>query len=183
MSGLLKFFPPHVKEPYVLTSGLSQKILLTQNNSIFKNKIVFFYFTAGWCPHCVKFSPTLVRYYDIIQEKYNKNNKNNNKNENKNNQMIKPFEVIVVPWETNQKDLKDLLINDYSGKFYTLPLHENNNNENDNIINHFNKSVFHISQIPSLVAVDADRGVLVSSSMIPMIKADVQDGGERYPWW
>lgn len=98
-------------------------------------KLVFFYFSASWCPPCRAFTPQLSSFYTTHKEK-------------------KKFEVILVSWDEKKEDFLS-----YYEKmpWLALPFEDKEAAE-------FLTKGFSVESIPTLIGVEADSGKIVTTT-------------------
>lgn len=98
-------------------------------------KLIFFYFSASWCPPCRAFTPQLAAFYKNYKDKKN-------------------FEVIFVSWDKNKEDFAN-----YYEKmpWLALPFEDRAGGE-------FLMKGFSVESIPTLIGVDADTGKIVTTT-------------------
>ncbi len=69
---------------------LDGKSLASYDDVVTPEKYYIFYYTASWCGPCLRFTPSLVKWY------------NDNKNDN--------FEIVVITWDENTRDMKNYAV-------------------------------------------------------------------------
>ncbi|KAK7200041.1 tryparedoxin 1 [Novymonas esmeraldas] len=134
MAGLAQYLP-----------GLEQ--LQKQNSQVevssLSGKIVFFYFSASWCPPCRGFTPLLKEFYDKLHESKN-------------------FEVIFTSWDEEEDDF-----NGYYAKMPWLAIPFSKRNIVEALTKHFK-----VNSIPTMIGVDADSGDIVTTRARQMVVTD-----------
>ncbi|KAK7200042.1 tryparedoxin 1 [Novymonas esmeraldas] len=134
MSGLAKFLQDATK--------LQKKGSEVEVSSL-SGKIVFFYFSASWCPPCRGFTPQLKEFYDKFHESKN-------------------FEVVLAPWDEEEED--------FDGYFEKMPWLAIPFSKR-NIVEALNKE-FKVESIPTVIGVDADSGDIVTTRARQTIVTD-----------
>ena len=117
-----------------------------------KEQIIGLYFTASWCPPCMRFTPQLKRAYASIRQDQGKD-----------------FEVLQVPWDQDEEQYKEYLEN---VPWPALPF-------NDRRIDELNR-VYNVAAIPRLVLVRARDGKVINSEAQDYLASDVL--GRADPW-
>ncbi|KPA80475.1 tryparedoxin (TXN1) [Leptomonas pyrrhocoris] len=134
MSGLDKYLPNIQK----LRRGDSEVDVKSLSG-----KLVFFYFSASWCPPCRGFTPQLIEFYDKFHEKKN-------------------FEVIFCTWDEEEDG--------YSGYYAKMPWLAVPFAQSS-VVQELTKH-FSVESIPTLIGVDADTGKVVTTSARAMVVKD-----------
>ncbi|EAN86318.1 putative tryparedoxin 1 [Trypanosoma cruzi] len=114
-------------------------------------KTVFFYFSASWCPPCRGFTPTLVEFYEKFRESKN-------------------FEVVLVTWDDEEE-----AYNGYFAKMPWLAIPFSSRAELEAL-----RSTFGVETIPTVIAVNADTGAVVSTKGRERLLTDPE--GKNFPW-
>nr|1EZK_A Chain A, TRYPAREDOXIN I [Crithidia fasciculata] len=97
-------------------------------------KLVFFYFSASWCPPCRGFTPQLIEFYDKFHESKN-------------------FEVVFCTWDEEEDGFAG-----YFAKMPWLAVPFAQSEAVQKLSKHFN-----VESIPTLIGVDADSGDVVTT--------------------
>lgn len=127
MAGLVQYLPDIQRLPDNKGNEVSVESLA--------GKIVFFYFSASWCPPCRGFTPQLAAFY-------------NNKKKEKN------FEVIWISWDEEKSD--------YTGYFEKMPWLAVPF-EKSVVVKALTEK-FSVESIPTLIGVDANTGKVVTTT-------------------
>ncbi|KAG5473781.1 hypothetical protein LSCM1_04411 [Leishmania martiniquensis] len=136
MSGLSKFLGDLTK--------LQKQDAEVELNSLC-GKVVFFYFSASWCPPCRGFTPQLAEFY-------------------KEHAKSKNFEVVLATWDEEEEDF-----NSYYAKmpWLSIPF------KHRNLVEALSKS-FDVTSIPMMVGIDADSGDVLSTRARHALTMDPQ---------
>lgn len=127
MSGLAKYFPN--------TSKFIRNDKSEHDIQSLSGKLVFFYFSASWCPPCRGFTPQLAEFYGKFKDSKN-------------------FEIIWISWDEEQDD--------YDGYFAKMPwlaLPFPDRNGVELLVKEFS-----VESIPTLIGVNADSGEVVTTT-------------------
>eukprot|EP00796_Vickermania_ingenoplastis_P000802 gene802-443_t len=127
MSGLPKYFPNAKK--FVRKDGTEVAM------ESLAGKLVFFYFSASWCPPCRGFTPQLAEFYSKYKD-------------------AKNFEIIWISWDEEKGD--------YTGYFEKMPWMALPFEDRAGV-EHLVKE-FAVESIPTLVGVEADTGKVVTTT-------------------
>lgn len=127
MSGLAKYFPNTTK--FLRNDGTEVPM------ESLAGKLVFFYFSASWCPPCRGFTPQLADFYNKYKD-------------------AKNFEIIWISWD-EEKD-------DYTGYFAKMPWTALPFEDRPGV-EHLVKE-FKVESIPTLVGVEANTGNVVTTT-------------------
>ncbi|RNF05040.1 tryparedoxin [Trypanosoma conorhini] len=114
-------------------------------------KTVFFYFSASWCPPCRGFTPVLAEFYNKFHESKN-------------------FEVVLVSWDEEEDGFTE-----YYAKMPWLAIPFANRDEIESL-----RKTFNVEAIPTLIAVNADTGAVVSTKGRERLVSDQE--GKNFPW-
>lgn len=117
-----------------------------------KNKYTMLYFSAGWCPPCRGFTPTLAEYYQK-------------------HKTAKDFEVIWVSWDEDKEGWES-----YASKHPWPALSFEDSNANMEAL----AKKFQVQSIPTLITLDTQSGDIVSRVAREKIPRDPNAEGFPY---
>lgn len=100
-----------------------------------QNKVVAFYFSAGWCPPCKQFTPVLMEFYNELQE----------------NDL--PFEIVFVSSDKTASDMESYM-KQCHGDWLAVPF-------GSEMIQEL-KHRYHVTAIPKLIVVTDDGDVVTT---------------------
>ena len=100
-----------------------------------QNKVVAFYFSAGWCPPCKQFAPILMEFYNELQE----------------NDL--PFEIVFVSSDKTASDMESYM-KQCHGDWLAVPF-------GSEMIQEL-KHRYHVTAIPKLIVVTDDGDVVTT---------------------
>lgn len=117
-----------------------------------REKIIGLYFTASWCPPCMRLTPQLKRMYASVKEDQQKD-----------------FEMVTLSWDNDQAQYEDYV---NGMPWAALPY-------KDDRIDELNRA-YAVSSIPRLVLVRARDGKVINNNAQDYVPMDVL--GRVYPW-